>query len=686
MQITPQLIQSFKNVMQYIAFDNDFVESDHPRDENGKFTKTGAMKTKIANVIHSSTAQNLMTSISELRNEISNSDFTKVDKKELNHYLSQIQMELIKTRTNKPDTQSKLKELSQKLETPKTEKQIKNATIIDKSYLKDIAKLDHEGNIELKYPELTKKITQYAKKNLNAELIHSSGTVSKYESSIYLKIDDYETRISDHEIPETGERKDRGTTRWDNEIIINTFMSRQLALLETEKEFHDWIKNALKRSTADSITCDYAINAITFGKNSNRHINPGNDHLYVTDCILTSACVSEYKGEEIQGWQQFGLDANKRYGVLRPREEIAKAIDTYKGLPLLDKHIAISPEDPQENLRVGTAGTDAVMEGNDLVNTIIVETRGAIDAIEKADKGDPNGKKCLSVGYKYDIVKEDGTFDGKKYQFKMINIRANHIALVDKGRVDEAQIADQSINTKNNYLKGLSMKNTFLKTLFSWALDAKMCDSSELEKEIKEVKSKANDEFEGGAEEKKEMLDSMEEKLGEMKKKEAADKAAKDNEPKEPKEPGAKDNEPEPKKPEAKDNEPEPKKKDAEDRAIIAMDEKKIAEKASQMAMDMLRTNTEVTALCERVIGKLPEAMLYDSAEIKINKTLKIAQDGIDYSGKSIEAKTAVLETLANNKKTVRDSINYSQQFASDTAATVSKSTNPLFNLIKGVN
>lgn len=415
-------------------------------------------------------------------------------------------------------------------------------------------------------------------------------------------------------------------------------------------------------------------------KSSNRRTNDGNGHLYVTGCILTSACVSEYLGSEITGYEQFGLDATKRYGVLRPREEIVKAIDTYKGLPLLDIHIAVDPENPQEKLRIGTAGTDAVMEGNDLVNTIIVETRAAIDAIEKADDGDPKGKKCLSVGYKYDIVKEDGVFEDKKYQFKMTNIRGNHVALVDEGRVDGAQIADSNINIKNNNLKGLSMKNAFLKTLFRFALDAKACDSAELEKEIKELKAKAEDEFEGGAAEKKEMLDSMEEKLEKTKAKEAAD-----NEP-DPKK-KAEDNEPdEPKKPKAEDNEPEPKKKEAEDRAIIAMDEKKIAERASQMAMDMMRANTEVTALCERVIGKLPEAMLYDSAESKINKTLKIAQEGFDHSGKSMEVKTAILETLANNKKTVRENTNYAQQFASDNAAVINKSTNQLLNMIKGVN
>ena len=419
----------------------------------------------------------------------------------------------------------------------------------------------------------------------------------------------------------------------------------------------------------------YSTNKIQYG--SNRRINEGNGHLYVSDCVITSACVSEYLGEEIQGYEDFGLDPNKPYGVLRPYEEIEKALETYKGLPLLDIHIPISAERPHEEEWLGTVGTDARLDGNNLLNTVVVWKQEAIDAINNADKGDKkNGKKCLSVGYGYDIIKEDGIFEGKQYQFKMTNIKGNHVALVDDGRVPDAQIADSAINF--NYLKRLNMKkNGLITTLFNWALDAKMKDSSELEKEMKELKAKADDEFEGGAEEKKEMLDNMNCKLEEMKEKEAKDSAY--EEKKEAKDEAES-------KAEAEREEKERKEKKAEDRAIIAMDEKKIAEKASQMAMDMMRANTEVTFLCEKVIGKLPESMLYDSAEIKINKTLKIAQPKMNYDSKSLEVKTAILETLANNKQAIRET-DYVKQYAADSVnamdSALEKSTNPLLKMLR---
>ena len=424
----------------------------------------------------------------------------------------------------------------------------------------------------------------------------------------------------------------------------------------------------------------YGTNKIQYG--SNRRINEGNGHLYVSDCVITSACVSEYLGKEIQGYEDFGLEPNKLYGVLRPYEEIEKSLETYKGLPLLDKHIPISAEHPHEEEWLGTVGTDAKLNGNNLLNTVVIWKQIAIDAINDADKGDKkNGKKCLSVGYGYNIVKEDGIFEGKQYQFKMTNIKGNHVALVDDGRVPDAQIADNAINF--NYLKGLNMKkNGLLTTLFNWAMDAKMKDSAELEKEIKELKAKADDEFEGGAEEKKEMLDNMGSKLEEMKAKEAKDEAESKAEPEKEKE--AKDEAES--KAEAEKEEKERKEKKAEDRAIIAMDEKKIAEKASQMAMDMLRANTEVTALCERVIGKLPESMLYDNVDGKINKTLKIAQPNMNYDSKSLEVKTAILETLANNKHAVRQT-DYAKQYATDSVnamdAIIEKSTNPLLNMLR---
>jgi hypothetical protein len=417
---------------------------------------------------------------------------------------------------------------------------------------------------------------------------------------------------------------------------------------------------------------------ITYAQNSERSINPGNGHLYVTNCVLTSACVSEYLGSEIQGYESFGLDPAKRYGVLRPLEEIKKALNTYNGLSLLDKHIVVDAETPHQKEWIGTIGTEAIIKGNDLLNTVVVWLQDAINDITLADEGSAKGKKDLSVGYGYDIVEESGNFEGKPYQFKMTNIRGNHVALVDDGRVPNAQIADSNIN-----LKGFKMKKMgLLTTLFGWAMDAKMRDSTELEKEIKEMKSKAADEFEGGMEEKENMVDSMEKKLEEMKAKEAAkdsktkcdtkEEKMEDSEEEDPKEPRSKDKK-------AKDSE---EKEHMEDQAI-AMDEQKIAQKASQLAMDMMQENVKITALCESVIGRLPDAMLYDSASIKINKTLKIAQKDIDYSNKSTDVKIAVLETLAMNKQNKRqESI---MQFSNDSAIPANHtSTNSLFNLIKG--
>ena len=66
---------------------------------------------------------------------------------------------------------------------------------------------------------------------MGAEEVHASSKKgSKFSSSVYLKKDGVEVRISDHQLPDTMEREDpRYRTRWDDEIILNQSSLRELA-------------------------------------------------------------------------------------------------------------------------------------------------------------------------------------------------------------------------------------------------------------------------------------------------------------------------------------------------------------------------------------------------------------------------------------------------------------------------
>src|SRR6267154_1334850 len=77
------------------------------------------------------------------------------------------------------------------------------------------------------------------------------------------------------------------------------------------------------------------------------------DRLYIRDCILTSAVVSDYLGSEINGWEQLGLDKDKKYGILRPLEEIEKALHTYGGMATLYNHAFVDYTNPNKNAWMG---------------------------------------------------------------------------------------------------------------------------------------------------------------------------------------------------------------------------------------------------------------------------------------------------------------------------------------------
>lgn len=171
--------------------------------------------------------------------------------------------------------------------------------------------------------------------------------------------------------------------------------------------------------------------------------------LHVVDCALTIAAVNDYYGHEVPGHEELGLDPDTLYGVLRPVEELEKAVGTYDGVPILITHKADSAIDPQKALRIGATGSSAKWVPPHIRNTISFHDATAIELINLDEQRE------LSAGYSYDPVLESGTFDGKPYKIKMTNIRCNHIALVVSGRAGPTvTVAD----SRPTLLEGLNMR------------------------------------------------------------------------------------------------------------------------------------------------------------------------------------------------------------------------------------
>ena len=153
--------------------------------------------------------------------------------------------------------------------------------------------------------------------------------------------------------------------------------------------------------------------------------------LHVKDCPLTKATVNDYYGREIPGWEELGLDPKKMYAMLRPPEELKAAAEAgrFDGIPLLDDHIPHEAADPIKENVAGAISAGCQFDGEYVRTPLLsIWPQEDIDGVEAEEKRE------LSCSYAYDPVMEAGNFKGLRYDGRMINIRPNHVALVERGR------------------------------------------------------------------------------------------------------------------------------------------------------------------------------------------------------------------------------------------------------------
>ena len=104
-------------------------------------------------------------------------------------------------------------------------------------------------------------------------------------------------------------------------------------------------------------------------------------------------------------------------------------------------HVAVNPDAPQQFITVGTA-SNARFSHPYVKADLAVWTREGIDAIGTPEN--PGKQRELSCGYHYKPDMSPGTSpEGEKYDGRMTQIVANHIALVEAGRAGpDVMVAD----------------------------------------------------------------------------------------------------------------------------------------------------------------------------------------------------------------------------------------------------
>lgn len=185
-------------------------------------------------------------------------------------------------------------------------------------------------------------------------------------------------------------------------------------------------------------------NLMAFDRQSARSID-ADGRLHVSKTNISKANVCPYFGREIPNWQELGLDGDKVYRLYRDPEELAKGASTFNNLPILNKHIRVTVEEPKKENVVGSIGSDVSFDEQYLRASLCIWDAPAIAGVESE-------KQCeLSAAYYYRADMTPGTApDGEAFDGVMRNIKGNHLALVEAGRAGpDVYVADSDPFIKN---------------------------------------------------------------------------------------------------------------------------------------------------------------------------------------------------------------------------------------------
>ena len=185
-------------------------------------------------------------------------------------------------------------------------------------------------------------------------------------------------------------------------------------------------------------------NLMAFDRQSARSIDT-DGRLHVSKTNISKANVCPYFGREIPNWQELGLDGDKVYRLYRDPDELAKGASTFNNLPILNKHIRVTVEEPKQENVVGSIGSDVSFSAPFLQASLSFWVASAIAGIESEQQCE------LSPAYYYRADMTPGVSpDGEAFDGVMRDIKGNHLALVETGRAGpDVYVADSDPFVKN---------------------------------------------------------------------------------------------------------------------------------------------------------------------------------------------------------------------------------------------
>lgn len=185
-------------------------------------------------------------------------------------------------------------------------------------------------------------------------------------------------------------------------------------------------------------------NLMAFDRQSARSID-ADGRLHVSKTNISKANVCPYFGREIPNWQELGLDGDKVYRLYRDPDELSKGASTFNNLPILNKHIRVTVEEPKQENVVGSIGSDVSFSAPYLQASLSFWVASAIAGIESEQQCE------LSPAYYYRADMTPGVSpDGEAFDGSMRDIVGNHLAVIETGRTGpDVYVADSDPFVKN---------------------------------------------------------------------------------------------------------------------------------------------------------------------------------------------------------------------------------------------
>ena len=175
-------------------------------------------------------------------------------------------------------------------------------------------------------------------------------------------------------------------------------------------------------------------------KENSARIKDQNGFFEVKKNPISKVGVFPYSGKMIGG-----DEPDRIYNVYRPAEELGndECIESFKLVPFVDEHHMLGDGAmPAEEKGVhGVTGEDVFFEDGILYANLKVFSEALSNLIE-------GGKREVSCGYRCTYEFATGEYNGVKYDAIQRNIRGNHLALVEEGRMGkEVAVLDSMVFT-----------------------------------------------------------------------------------------------------------------------------------------------------------------------------------------------------------------------------------------------